>query len=481
MNLVWIKRDIRIRDHQPLYEAESISEPYLIVYIFDKNFIQKPDTGGRHLRFIYQSIMDFNQRLSKLNKNIEIFYGDSLEVFNFLVTQFKIKKVFSYQESGTKYSWDRDKKVGNFFKKNNISWTEYQRDGIIRGIKNRKGWNESWDAQMNKKIIKNQFKFQEKIDFKNSFKLTKYLEEKFRKKNLLFQPGGETNALKYLNSFAKDRSKNYAYHISKPQKSRFSSSRLSVYLAWGNLSIRQVYQYLNKHPNRSLYKRSINAMISRLHWHCHFIQKFESDCSYETDFINKGFNSLKRTKNIKFIKAWKDGMTGYPLIDASIRAVKKTGWINFRMRAMVVSFFVHNLDQDWRDGAYFLAKQFLDYEPGIHFPQFQMQAGTTGVNTIRIYNPVKNSIEHDNEGEFIKKWIPELKKLPKEYIHEPWKISPLESKFLDFEIGVDYPRPIVDLEISSKKARDKIWGHMKNEKVKSEKKRILKTHVNFRK
>ena len=231
-----------------------------------------------------------------------------------------------------------------------------------------------------------------------------------------------------------------------------------------------------KKKNKNI--RSINAVISRLHWHCHFIQKFEVDCNYETDFINKGFNSLKREKNVKYIKAWEEGKTGYPLIDAGIRAVKNTGWINFRMRAMLVSFFVHNLDQDWRDGVYFLAKQFLDYEPGIHYTQFQMQAGTTGINTIRIYNPVKNSKDHDKDGVFIKKWVPELKNVPDEFIHEPWKISEMESKFYQFKIGNDYPLPIVDINETSKKAKNKIWGHLKNKTVQKEKTRILKTHVN---
>jgi deoxyribodipyrimidine photo-lyase len=301
-----------------------------------------------------------------------------------------------------------------------------------------------------------------------------------KKQNNNRQPGGETYALKYLKSFLKSRFKNYIFDISKPEKSRTSCSRLSPYISWGNLSIRMVYQYLNTTTSNKISKetKSINAMISRLHWHCHFIQKFEVDCSYETEFINKGFIKLKRIKNKKFITAWENGLTGFPLIDASIRAVKKTGWINFRMRAMLVSFFVHNLNQDWRDGVYFLARQFLDYEPGIHYPQFQMQAGTTGVNLIRIYNPIKNSIEHDPNGVFIKKWIPELNNIPIEFIHEPWKISEMESKFYNFSLGVDYPRPIVNLKKSSILAKEKIWKHLKDPKVISEKKKIIQKHVN---
>jgi deoxyribodipyrimidine photo-lyase len=241
--------------------------------------------------------------------------------------------------------------------------------------------------------------------------------------------------------------------------------------------MREVYQATMVTYNSVLNKRGLSNFISRLHWHCHFIQKFEDECTMEYCNVNKGYDKVLKPINESHIKAWEEGNTGFPLIDACMKCLVTTGYINFRMRAMVVSFFVFNLWQDWRNAAHFLARNFLDYEPGIHYPQLQMQAGVTGINTIRIYNPIKNSIEHDPDGVFIKLWLPALKDVPLVHLHEPYKMTSIEQEIYKCVIGRDYPAPIVDLETSRKYASDIVWSMRKKDEVKVEGKRILKKHT----
>ena len=477
INIVWLKRDLRTQDHAPLDIAEKNNIPYIIIYIFDSNILKHPDVGVRHLQFIYQSIIAINKKLKVYNKSVNIFYGESLKIIKFLQTKFQIQSIFSYHESGIKISWDRDKAISKHLNSNEIIWKEFQQNGVIRGLENRRNWAKLWNVFMSEPIILNKFSKKNKIEIIHPFELPKKIEKIIKNYSNLFQPAGEKNAFLYLNSFLQIRGKNYQRNISKPTESRTSCSRISPFISWGNLSIRQVFQYINRHPNTKNHKKAFSAMLTRLHWHCHFIQKFEMECKYETHCINAGYELLKRSLNDNNLKAWRTATTGYPLVDASMRALDKTGWINFRMRALLVSFLTHNLDQDWRNGVYHMARLFLDYDPGIHYPQFQMQAGTTGVNTIRLYNPIKNSIELDPKGIFIKKWIPELQNTPIKYIHEPWKMSVMEQVFCGVIIGKDYPIPVIDLQESSRIARKKVWGHRKHPLVQKENKRILKRHV----
>ena len=190
--------------------------------------------------------------------------------------------------------------------------------------------------------------------------------------------------------------------MSSPITGETSCSRLSPHIAFGNISIKEIFKKTNDKLKSNLSfpkKKSLIAFKSRLAWHCHFIQKLYDEPEIEFRNMNSAYNGIRENDfNEDYHLAWKNGTTGYPFVDACMRYLRTNGWINFRMRAMLVSFASYQLWLDWKKTSKHLAKLFTDYEPGIHYSQFQMQSGTTGINSIRIYNPIKQSIDQDPTG-----------------------------------------------------------------------------------
>ena len=479
IHIVWLKRDLRLHDNEAIYNALASGKRVLLLYVFEQLLLNDPHYSQRHWDFIKQSIVDLNTELKPYKSKVLAVNSDIIATLNQLLTQYQIKDVFSHQETGILATFNRDKSFKRFCKNNLINWHENINNGVQRGLKDRESWMNLCDAYFEIEPLPFSPTTQQLLTIEEVEKLEAYLNITNLKTNLdsVFQKGGRSTGLKYLASFFNERYKDYMLNISKPELSRSSCSRISPYIAWGNLSIREVYHQAYHLKATSNHKKALDAFMSRLRWQSHFVQKFEMEHTMENASINKGFHKLKKSVSTIYITAWKTGNTGYPLVDACMRCLNETGYLNFRMRALVVSFFTHNLWQPWQEATTYLSQLFLDFEPGIHFPQLQMQAGETGINMLRIYNPIKNSLEYDPEAIFIKKWVPELKNLETPFAHQPYLMTELEQELYSFKLGIDYPNPIVNIESTRKNASDVLWNMRNDKLVKAESVRILQKHT----
>jgi len=487
-SILWFKKDLRIIDHKPFLEA-SKNGFVLPLYIFEPQILESEDYDPRHHQFINDSLEFLKIELEKIDGYLNVEYGSAQKVFRKIKSQISGQvRIFSHEETGNWISYQRDIYLKNWCKKNNINWLEFPQHGVQRPIKNRDGWSYEWNKSMNEPIIP----VPANINFEpyqNKFNLIKEinLNKKVTHKNI--QKGGRVNAERLLVSFLNERGRNYVKEMSSPLTAMTSCSRLSPHISFGNVSIKEVYQTAKK--KRDLlqgvkgigsWRSSISSFLGRLRWHCHFIQKLEDQPKIEWVNMARAYDNIRdHDFNENYFEAWKVGLTGYPFIDACMRCLNQTGYINFRMRAMLVSFASYDLWLDWRKTSKYMATQFLDYEPGIHYSQFQMQSGVTGINSIRIYNPIKQQKDHDPEGIFVRKWVPELARIPLEYIFTPHLMSDGFQEKYSCVIGLNYPGPIIDHNLQVKKAKNILYKIKSTSEAKSEAKEVYIKHGSRRK
>lgn len=479
INVVWLKRDLRLQDNEAITNALKTGKPTLLLYVFEHFLLNDNHYSERHFNFIKESIRDINKQLKAHNTKVLTVTSDIQTAFNLIQEFYKIDTIYSHVETGILATYNRDKEFKRYCRNNFITWNESKNNGVERGLTNRENWLEHWEAYMSQSLETFNPNQEQLLDLNAISTLESVLTatDLSTPKSTKFQKGGSAIAWKYAQSFFESRYKDYMFNISKPEASRTSCSRLSPYIAWGNISIRQVYQEAQKIKDTAKDKRHIGGFISRLRWQAHFIQKFEMEHTMENESVNKGYHKLKKSISLQYQQAWQEGKTGFPLVDASMRCLIETGYVNFRMRAMLVSFFTHLLWQPWQNASEHLSKQFLDFEPGIHFPQLQMQAGETGINNLRIYNPTLNGLKHDPNAEFIKKWVPELARLDIPFIHEPYLMTELEQGLYNFKLGTDYPLPIINIKENRKRASEILWNMKKDPEVVKESFRILRRHT----
>lgn len=473
--LVWFKRDLRLRDHAPLAEAAARG-PVLAVYVHEPAFRAAAEFDPMHQCFLEDCLGELRDGLARLGLPLLELTGALPEVFELLHAALPVERILAHEETGQWWTYQRDLAVARWCRARGVEFIERPQTGVIRRLRSRDGWARRWEQRLRsaEAVLPAQLagvppRELDRLRRRLGAAVVPPRDARRDPPRPGMQRGGELRAWATLEDFLGDRGVDYRRAMSSPLTAHDACSRISPYLAWGAISMRAVLQRLEQRAAQLEGLRAAGVAVdrrwsgalqsfgARLRWHCHFMQKLEDEPRIEFENFSRACDGLREAQfDRDRFAAWCNGETGYPLVDACMRALHAEGWINFRMRAMLVSFAAYHLWLHWREPAQYLARHFVDYEPGIHYSQFQMQSGTTGINTVRIYSPLKQQLDQDPGGVFVRRWVPELAAVPAEWLTRLQDLPANLQRQYGVRPGRDYPRPVVEHETAVAVARERV-------------------------
>lgn len=475
----------------------------LAIYVYEPSVWQAADADVSHLAFVDEALDELEQALGSIGGRLVRRVGEVTEVLADLHAKLPITSLLAHAETGNAITFARDRAVARWCRAHGVVFREWAQNGVTRPNPGRDGWATRWEAFMRSERHPTpaQLRSPPPAAVPNSQPgISQSLGLGVDPRARLRQQGGSAQAAVCLDSFLRVRGRDYQRTMGSPVEAGETCSRLSPHLAWGTIGVRRAWQGAQRRLGQLVptgeanmsdedvraWRGSVRSFISRLSWHCHFMQKLEDEPEIETRCMLRCAEDLRVGMDPRVLAerraAWQTGRTGYPMVDACMRALTATGWINFRMRAMLVSFASHHLWLDWRSFAPWLGRQFLDYEPGIHYSQIQMQSGTTGINTLRIYSPRKQVEDHDPTGVFIRKWVPELARVPDEYLADPAEMPALLQQMVGCRVGgADgsgdaYPAPVVDHKTAYRHAQERLFSLRATPQARVESKAVYQKH-----
>lgn len=474
VQVFWLKRNLRVQDSDPFFEAMSAYRrlgPVLPLYLHEPDLIRQPDISRQHQCFVHETLDVLSRDIRALGGQLLERVGEAVDVFEQIRRVRPITRICTHQETTQASQYQRDHAVANWCREHGIEFVQWPQNGVTRaGTSQERLTFPDYFAQ----AVGRQLRDPRGVDLSDRFSSLPLTPSDRADVPVargddkpLRQRGGRDKAEAILSDFFTVRNiQQYPFQISSPLTAWDGCSRISAYLAYGIVSDREVFQAVDKavthgheHLGTSKFKtlqERARFFLDRLMWRRSYIQSLEDSPALETQPSLASFRGVRDKIDPVLFNAWTTGRTGFPFIDALMRCLHETGWINMRGRATLVSFATMNLWQPTVHVAQHLAGEFLDYDAGIHHPIHQVVSGSAAPeNGVMVYNPVKQA-NHDPNGEFIRRYVPELADLPGAAVHDVAKTHGHLSETAKQKALRPYPAPIVDQLATGRAARARV-------------------------